>query len=339
MLNYAGINYMINRAVNTKNRVLPHWQTLKLMLSSLIVFNFYLGSNLLNKTQFFWLEKVFNLSLIPMFVFIAAYTTKNMTWKEWRLHLSPAIIIYFIFQTVDCILLYFEGEFCLTRYFLFPQNGVWFFLAVPIWQAFFLLLPSYLFRHFISRLLFLIAIFILSYFVTQNFAHLTGFVALLHYFPFFILAYFFQDKQLLWLRQQGSKVIVALGAVALILVYYFSLFDSVQIKILGYSSDFYLLSYSILLFLISLIFGGIIIYFSLSTSYFNAIAQYALAIYLLHPFVCFVLLSTTNLLKIKIAFLEIILLTLLTIIISLCLVKIPFIQWAINPNLKQQIPK
>lgn len=109
----------------SNNITQPYWPTLKLMLSSLIVFNFYLNLADKNKVSFF--ISIFDLTLIPMFVFIVAFVTKNTTWKSLRLSLLSPLIIYVTFQTIDAIPLYFSGELSLKTYLLEPQNGVWFF--------------------------------------------------------------------------------------------------------------------------------------------------------------------------------------------------------------------
>lgn len=119
----------------SNNMAQPYWPTLKLILSSFIVFNFYL--NLADKNKILLLIDIFNLTLIPMFVFIVAFVTKNITWKSLKLSLLSSIIIYLTFQTVDAIPLYFSGELSLNTYIFEPQNGVWFFLATPVWQTFF----------------------------------------------------------------------------------------------------------------------------------------------------------------------------------------------------------
>ena len=72
------------RAMQVKNRHLPNWQTLKLILSSLIVFNFYLNVNPTVKSDYSILIEIFDWVLIPMFVFIAAYLSKGILWQGWR---------------------------------------------------------------------------------------------------------------------------------------------------------------------------------------------------------------------------------------------------------------
>ncbi|MEX6201041.1 hypothetical protein AB6G29_02720 [Providencia hangzhouensis] len=79
--------------LNIKSVGQPYWPTLKLILSSLIVFNFYL--NLVDKSKYSLLITVFDLTLIPMFVFIVAFITKNTTWKE--LKSSPSSCPYNLF--------------------------------------------------------------------------------------------------------------------------------------------------------------------------------------------------------------------------------------------------
>ena len=82
-------------AMQVKNRHLPNWQTLKLILSSLIVFNFYLNVNPIVKSDYSILIEIFDWVLIPMFVFIAAYLSKGILWQGWRDHLIPPLIIYY----------------------------------------------------------------------------------------------------------------------------------------------------------------------------------------------------------------------------------------------------
>ncbi len=107
--------------LNIKSVGQPYWPTLKLILSSLIVFNFYL--NLVDKSKYSLLITVFDLTLIPMFVFIVAFITKNTTWKELKSHLLPALIIYFTFQTIDMAPLYFTGELTLKNICFLLSTG------------------------------------------------------------------------------------------------------------------------------------------------------------------------------------------------------------------------
>ncbi|VTP81871.1 Uncharacterised protein [Proteus vulgaris] len=79
----------------------PYWPTLKLILSSLIVFSFYLKQSQLH--DFSLLIDVFDLTLIPMFVFIIAFISKKGTWESWRNNLLASLVIYGTFQTIDMI--------------------------------------------------------------------------------------------------------------------------------------------------------------------------------------------------------------------------------------------
>ena len=67
----------------------PYWPALKLILSSLIVFSFYLKQS--HTPDFSLLINIFDLTLIPMFVFIIGFITKNGTWKSWRDNLLAAL--------------------------------------------------------------------------------------------------------------------------------------------------------------------------------------------------------------------------------------------------------
>ncbi|MGR6438496.1 hypothetical protein ACU42Y_04925 [Proteus mirabilis] len=104
----------------------PYWPALKLILSSLIVFSFYLKQS--HTPDFSLLINIFDLTLIPMFVFIIGFITKNGTWKSWRDNLLAALVIYATFQTIDMIPLYYSGQFDLNTYLLFLKTVFGFFL-------------------------------------------------------------------------------------------------------------------------------------------------------------------------------------------------------------------
>ena len=96
----------------------PYWPALKLILSSLIVFSFYLKQS--HIPDFSLLINIFDLTLIPMFVFIIGFITKNGTWKSWRDNLLAALVIYELItvpanstafaatQTLSLILIFFD---------------------------------------------------------------------------------------------------------------------------------------------------------------------------------------------------------------------------------------
>lgn len=178
------MNGDVNLALNKNEVQLPNWPLLKLILSSLIVFNYYLSININIEHDTSLLKTIFNLTLIPMFVFISGYTTKTITWREWRSHLLSAIIIYVTFQTIDMIPFYFSGNLSFSLYFLTPQNGVWFFLAVPIWQAIFLLLSRSCLKNQFSLFIVLIFSLCISFLFFTIFSLKSGFWSIIHYFPF-----------------------------------------------------------------------------------------------------------------------------------------------------------
>lgn len=309
----------------------PNWPLLKLILSSLIVVNFYLGIDSTYKQDFSLLINILNLSLIPMFVFIASYTTKSIDWKSWRLHFISSVIIYVTFQTIDAIPLYAKGELDWYVYLFYPQNGVWFFLAIPIWQAIFLFLPSSIKNNYIYLFFILIGILIFSSWLKEVFSITSGFIGIIDYFPFFIIAYFFNGKKVLGLRQRHVFPI-SLGVIAIIISIYFKPYlQKIILDNAILNTDYFK---NILSFVMSVILGVGIVYFSLSTKKIDNIAKNALGIYLIHPIICFILLRMLSKLNVETNILIVIGLSLLTITISLLLAKNKFIHWFLDPVLR-----
>lgn len=133
----------------------PFWQTLKLILSVLMVLLFYLEKISLTSISLhdpimqgsvipfsditgYLLQGTLlglNMVLIPMFIFIAAYLTQGSTIKEIYQSLLPAFITYCAFQLINTIPLLLEDRFSWQALLLFPLDGVWFILAVPVWQG------------------------------------------------------------------------------------------------------------------------------------------------------------------------------------------------------------
>ncbi len=325
------MNNPINLMWNAKNRNQPYWPTLKLILSSLIVFNFYLNLN--NKHDFSLLINIFDLTLIPMFVFIVAFITKNTKWKSWRHHLLPPLIIYFTFQTIDVIPIYFSGQLDLNTYLLFPQNGVWFFLATPIWQAIFLLLPSYI-KSSKFCLFTILTISLLIAYLTKNYSsEISTFFAIIHYFPFFIMAYLIDEKYIISLRKLSFFIILCILILAILSLYHQTkINDFITYLTNGniFSSQFliYILNFSI-----GITLGLVIIYFAISTDKYAKISNNALGIYLIHPIICFILLQSLKFFDMQITSPLVIILTLSTIAITLLLASNSIIHWFIDPVL------
>lgn len=103
----------------------PYWPTLKLILSSLIVFSFYLKQSQLH--DFSLLIDVFDLTLIPMFVFIIAFISKKGTWESWRNNLLASLVIYGTFQTIDMIPSIIQGNLILILTLFFRKMVSGFF--------------------------------------------------------------------------------------------------------------------------------------------------------------------------------------------------------------------
>lgn len=309
----------------------PHWPTLKLILSSFIVFSFYL--NLADKSKVSFLIDIFDLTLIPMFVFIVAFVTKNTTWKSLKFSLLSSFIIYLTFQTVDAIPLYFSGELSLKVYILDPQNGVWFFLATPVWQAFFLLLPPRLKSNISILSCILMVSLVLSYLANNYLINLSKFSSIIIYFPFFIIAYFINNEKVSSLRKKSYLIIVISTTLAIAALYYE---ESINRLIINNTNSDFLSSFFviyILKFCISIVLGSSIIYFASSTDKYAKLSNNALGVYLIHPIICFIFLQTLTYFHVEYSSLVVILLTLSTISIALLLTFNSTIHWFIEPKL------
>ncbi|ODQ04792.1 MULTISPECIES: acetyltransferase [Enterobacterales] len=321
----------MKQQIKPESNTQPYWPTLKLILSSFIVFNFYL--NLADKNKVWLLIDIFNLTLIPMFVFIVAFVTKNTTWKSLKLSLLPSFIIYLTFQTVDAIPLYFSDQLSLKLYILEPQNGVWFFLAIPVWQAFFLLLPPKLKFNNLILFFILIASLILSYLTNNHLMNLSKFFSIIIYFPFFIMAYFINNEKISLLRKKSFLMILITTTLAISVLYHE---ESINRVIINFTNATFLSSFFviyILKFFISIVLGSSIIYFALSTDKYAKVSNNALGIYLIHPIICFIFLQTLTYFHVEYSLLVIILLTLSTISICLLLTLNSTIRWFIEPKL------
>lgn len=308
----------------------PHWPTLKLILSSLIVFSFYLKQSQIH--DFSLLINVFDLTLIPMFVFIVAFISKKGTWESWRNNLLAALVIYGTFQTIDMIPLYYSGQFDLNTYLIFPQNGVWFFLATPIWQAFFLLLPSYIKNNKLILLSILFVSVLLSYLTKGYENKLSTFFAIVQYFPFFIIAYLVDQRTIAKFKGKPLLVIVLLSMLSLYILYYYSYVNSFFIKKL----ELNILIVKLITYIISLLIGVIlsagIISVAPTTPKHASIANNALGIYLIHPIICFILLQGIVFFHLSLTFPMVLALTVITISLSLLLASIKTIHWFISPT-------
>ncbi|WP_368872176.1 acetyltransferase [Proteus terrae] len=308
----------------------PHWPTLKLILSSLIVFSFYLKQSQIH--DFSLLINVFDLTLIPMFVFIVAFISKKGTWESWRNNLLAALVIYGTFQTIDMIPLYYSGQFDLNTYLIFPQNGVWFFLATPIWQAFFLLLPSYIKNNKLILLSLLFVSVLLSYLTKGYENKLSTFFAIVQYFPFFIIAYLVDQRTIAKFKGKPLLVIVLLSLLSLYILYYYSYVNSFFIKKL----ELNILIVNLITYIISLLIGVIlsagIISVAPTTPKHASIANNALGIYLIHPIICFILLQGIVFFHLSLTFPMVLALTVITISLSLLLASIKTIHWFISPT-------
>lgn len=98
---------------------------IKIDIKLLIVFSFYLKQSQLH--DFSLLIDVFDLTLIPMFVFIIAFISKKGTWESWRNNLLASLVIYGTFQTIDMIPSIIQGNLILILTLFFRKMVSGFF--------------------------------------------------------------------------------------------------------------------------------------------------------------------------------------------------------------------
>ena len=310
----------------------PYWPALKLILSSLIVLNFYF--HLIDQPDILLLINAFNLTLIPMFVFIVAFVTKNTTWQTWRYSLIPALIIYLTFQTIDAIPLYYSNQLNLSIYLFFPQNGVWFFLATPVWQAIFLLLPLWVKRNKVFLVIMLVCTLSVADYVKDSITEISGFFSVIYFFPFFVLAYFISPNMIALWRQKPFTRVLALTLLTVGFLYYQNEANAFIGTLVGHSLFFSRFTTSVVSFIIGIFSGAIIIYLASASDKYEKITNNALGIYLIHPIICFALLEILKFFNIPLNFSLVTALALFTVLLALWLASNKIIHWFINPVLK-----
>ncbi|UNM95399.1 hypothetical protein MMG00_09185 [Ignatzschineria rhizosphaerae] len=336
----------------------PFWQTLKWMLSVLMVLLFFLDkiplsaisgnlsamheSTILGVTISFSEIEVsllrgillgLNMVLIPMFIFIAAYLSQGSTIKEINHGVLPAFITYSAFQLLNTIPLLLEGHFSWLAFFLSPLDGVWFILAVPFWQWFSLWLSGFNLGSIAKVLLFLgfLAIGFLAFYKALPY---TGFALVIGYYPIFYLGR--QVSHHLIARWRGVSWVVFIGFLLAVLALFMGSFlrlpmSESLIKTSGISATIALLNY-LLFMLFSILLGMIAIYLIRYLKVLEKIAPKALGIYLIHPIICTGLLAILHSYGITINLLLALGLTGIAVIISLLLASIMPFKWLLAPK-------
>lgn len=331
----------------------PFWQTLKWMLSVLMVLLFFLEKISLSTTPLYefqvggfevplteimgsFLEGSLlglNIVLIPMFIFIAAYLTQDQGLKEIRQSLLPAVITYSAFQLINTIPLLFAGHFSWEALLLFPLDGVWFILAVPVWQWLSLCLLPFK-RHIILKGALFLLLLYSGYWAFYNLLPVTGFALVIGYFPIFYLGRQVSAQQITtWRAMPWGYFLGVLLVTLLLFVGSYSLLPMSRslMNIPKLPSTIAILNY-LLFMLFSILLGMILIYLIRYLKLLENIAPKALGIYLIHPIICTGLLAILHYYGITIDFLLAGVLTLITVTIALGLASIWPFKWLLSPK-------
>lgn len=336
----------------------PFWQTLKWMLSVLMVLLFFLDkiplsaisgnlsamheSTILGVTISFSEIEVsllrgillgLNMVLIPMFIFIAAYLSQGSTIKEINHGVLPAFITYSAFQLINTIPILLKGHFSWEALLLFPLDGVWFILAVPFWQWFSLWLSHFNFHWSFKGILFLLFLGSGFWAFYRGFPYI-GFALVIGYYPIFYIGRQVSQAQIKsWRAIPWYYFLIFLVAVLALFMGSFLRLPMSEslIKISGISATIALLNY-LLFMLFSILLGMIAIYLIRYLKVLEKIAPKALGIYLIHPIICTGLLAILHSYGITINLLLALGLTGIAVIISLLLASIMPFKWLLAPK-------
>ncbi len=315
----------------SENRSKPFWQTLRFILSSLMVLTFYL-ENLMTKGEgVSGVLFAFNTTLIPMFVFIAGILSQGMDRKAIYQAFLPAIITCTAFQLINTIPVIIRGDFSWGNFFRFPLDGVWFILATPIWQWVSSKHAEIIGHPFITFLILLIIGFIGLYWLQPY----TSFALILGYFPVFFVGHHLTAAQIQTWRAKNPLLPMMIFVIAIgITIIVFTQLPLEQDLMALYNTSLLNAGATYLIFmLLNALYGAFAVYFVRYIDFFGTIAPRSLGIYLIHPILCVIALyflqQNALVLNLPTAFF----LTFLTILTAAGLASIPPFNWLLAPKL------
>lgn len=315
---------------------LPYWPLFRTMRSTLIVFAYYLGVNISVAEHFSLLLTIFNSTLIPIFVFIEAVQARGMKIEEWKHHIIPPIVTYITFQTLNSLPAILSGTLTWKSYLLFSQNAICFFLAIPIWQAFFYLVPNKVLNQTKSRIVILIVSLFIGFIASEFLLVYSTFYEILVYLPYFALGYFVSDRQILFVRKANHFYIIMLVGITVLTVDQFNFISNALseiniLKPLGWIG-FHFFTY-LFFYWVSFIFGILSFHSVPSATRFVKLSAEPAGIYLLHPMICLLFLQILAMLHLQLSLLLVILLTIITVFICIYLSRIKVVKWFVTPTL------
>lgn len=312
----------------------PFWQTLRFILSNLIVLSYFLvrvtpESRILDGVVF-----TLDTFLIPMFVFIAAYLTQDISLKEIKKAVIPAIITCSGFQLINTIPAIIAGEFSLLKFFIEPLDGVWFIIAVPLWQGFSKMHAELRHHPVITMIIFSIIGFT-AFFYGLPYSGLFSIVA---YFPIFFLGRRITHEAIHRWRSAPIYLPLLLLAIGLASAYFGFIhyphplsFRTLYRLPLQEAIIYYLLFMSLLG-----MFGMVIIYGIRYLAFLESVAPKALGVYLIHPIICVIVLTALAHSQIALTLPVALFLTLVTIVVAVGLASIFPFNWLLAPKISHE---
>ncbi|WP_245211014.1 hypothetical protein [Proteus mirabilis] len=161
---------------------------------------------------------------------------------------------------------------------------------------------------------------------------LSTFLAIIQYFPFFIIAYLVDQQTIAKLRSQSFVVIALISLLSIFILYYQSNINYIILTKLEGSLFFAKLIIYIISLLISFILSAGIIYLAPTTQKYASLANNALGVYLIHPIICFILFQGIIFFQLSLTLPMVFALTVITISLALLLASIKLIHWFISPT-------
>ena len=320
--------------VTTDHCPKPFWQTLRFILSNLIVIAYYLGQIKPEMEMVNGILFAMNTVMIPMFVFIAAYLTQDIKTSDINRAILPAIITCTAFQLINTVPIIIRGEFSLLDFFIKPLDGVWFIIAVPLWQWFSKMHAQLRHHPVITMLIFLV----IGFFAFYYWYPYSGLFEIVAYFPIFFLGRRMTHRMIQAWRATSViyPLILFVSVVVVTTVGFHYLPESMAFtKLYTLPIELAAIYYGVILYLCGVL-GMVIIYFIRYLSILDSVAPKALGVYLIHPIVCVIILyllgRTGLVLDIPMA----LFLAVITIMISVGLAFIFPFNWLLAPKISHE---
>ncbi len=119
--------------------------------------------------------------VIPLFIIISGFFSKNVTWKKYKRFFLQTIQIYFIFQLIYSVPSIFSGNFCLKA-FLIPIGPLWYIVGLIFWRFLACIINKFTIPFYLSLPLSLVLSLVLGFIDNLNIV-----MRIFTFLPFFIV--------------------------------------------------------------------------------------------------------------------------------------------------------